>query len=169
MACAEKKKKPSLEEIMIQYVVRNDIATRTLPSNIEVYPKKEVKEWCQIIAQRSDKNLPEVMKEATPSRKEETPSTKKQKESSKAKIGQTNFKNLFEAFKRLYIAKVLKQMPNYANFMKDILFKKRHLQDYEMVALTKEYSAIIEKKLPPKLKDLDSFTIPCTIRTHFNG
>ena len=32
-----------------------------------------------------------------------------------------------------------------------------------MVALTEECSAILQKKLPPKLKDPGSFTIPCTI------
>ena len=31
------------------------------------------------------------------------------------------------------------------------------------MALTKEYSAAIQNKLPTKLKDLDSFSIPCLI------
>ncbi|PIN20749.1 DNA-directed DNA polymerase [Handroanthus impetiginosus] len=48
-------------------------------------------------------------------------------------------------------------------------FKKRRLGDYEMVALTEECSAIIQNKLPSKLKDSGSFTIPCTIDTHFLG
>ena len=30
------------------------------------------------------------------------------------------------------------------------------------VALTKECSVILQKKLPPKLKDLESFTILCS-------
>ena len=33
----------------------------------------------------------------------------------------------------------------------------------ETVALTEECSAILQQKLPPKLKDPGSFTIPCTI------
>ncbi|XP_062114019.1 uncharacterized protein LOC133825035 [Humulus lupulus] len=37
------------------------------------------------------------------------------------------------------------------------------MEDYETVALIEECSAIIEKKLPQKLRDLGSFTIPCTI------
>ncbi|PIN02819.1 DNA-directed DNA polymerase [Handroanthus impetiginosus] len=65
--------------------------------------------------------------------------------------------------------KILEQMPSYVKFMKDILSKKRCLGDYEMVALTKECSAIIQNKLPHKLKDPGSFTIPCTIGTHFLG
>ena len=32
-----------------------------------------------------------------------------------------------------------------------------------MVALTEECSVVLQKKLPPKLKDPGSFTIPCTV------
>ena len=43
------------------------------------------------------------------------------------------------------------------------MLKKRRLRDYETVALSEECSAILQKKLPPKLKDPGSFTIPCAI------
>ncbi|XP_031258274.1 uncharacterized protein LOC116116320 [Pistacia vera] len=54
-------------------------------------------------------------------------------------------------------------MPSYAKFLKEILSNKRKLDDEEMVMLTEECSAILQKKLPPKLKDPGSFTIPCII------
>ncbi|XP_057984772.1 uncharacterized protein LOC131169607, partial [Hevea brasiliensis] len=54
-------------------------------------------------------------------------------------------------------------MPSYAKFLKEILSKKRKLKDYGTVALTEECSAILQNKLPPKLKDLGSFSIPCLI------
>ncbi|XP_061351615.1 uncharacterized protein LOC133296608 [Gastrolobium bilobum] len=54
-------------------------------------------------------------------------------------------------------------MPNYAKFMKDLMSKKRKLKECETVALTEECSAIIQKKLPPKLKDSGSFSIPIAI------
>ena len=54
-------------------------------------------------------------------------------------------------------------MPGNVKFMKDILSKKGKLGDYEIVALFEEYSAILQKKLPHKLKDPGSFTIPCAI------
>ncbi|XP_061352287.1 uncharacterized protein LOC133297205 [Gastrolobium bilobum] len=54
-------------------------------------------------------------------------------------------------------------MPNYAKFMKDLLSKKRKLKECETVTLTEECSAIIQKKLPPKLKDPGSFSIPIAI------
>ena len=47
--------------------------------------------------------------------------------------------------------------------MKDVLSKKRKLGDYEAVALLEECSAILQKKLPSKLKYPGSFTIPCAI------
>ena len=48
--------------------------------------------------------------------------------------------------------------------MKDILSKKRRLLDFETVNLTEECSAILQRKLPHKLKDPSSFTIPCMTR-----
>ncbi|KAJ9173160.1 hypothetical protein P3X46_016324 [Hevea brasiliensis] len=57
----------------------------------------------------------------------------------------------------------LSQMPSYAKFLKEILSNKRRLEDYETVALTEECSAILQRKLPPKLKDPGSFSIPCHI------
>ena len=72
-----------------------------------------------------------------------------------------------EVFKNLHInipfADALEQMPSYVKFMKDILSKKRRLSDFETVNLTEECSTIIQRKLPQKLKDPGSFTIPCTI------
>jgi len=54
-------------------------------------------------------------------------------------------------------------MPKYAKFLKEILGKKRKLEEFATIKLNEECSAIILKKLPPKLKDPGSFTIPCTI------
>ncbi|KAJ9187012.1 hypothetical protein P3X46_002511, partial [Hevea brasiliensis] len=55
------------------------------------------------------------------------------------------------------------KMPSYAKFLKEILSKKKKLKDYGTVALTEECSAILQNKLPPKLKDPGSFSIPCLI------
>ncbi|XP_022883519.1 uncharacterized protein LOC111400336 [Olea europaea var. sylvestris] len=73
-------------------------------------------------------------------------------------------KKFLDVFKKLHInipfAEALAQMPSYAKFMKDILSNKRKLEDNEIVMLTEEYSTILQHKLPPKLKDPGSFTIP---------
>ena len=63
---------------------------------------------------------------------------------------------------------MLEQMPKYAKFLKDVLSKKRKLEECEAVALTEETTALLQKKLPPKLKDPESFSVPCTIGEHFH-
>ena len=77
------------------------------------------------------------------------------------------FTKFMDVFKKLHInipfADALEQMPSYVKFMKDILSQKRRLADFETVNLTEECSAILQRKLPQKLKDPGSFTIPCTI------
>ncbi|WRX22570.1 Reverse transcriptase/retrotransposon-derived protein [Theobroma cacao] len=77
------------------------------------------------------------------------------------------FQKFLDVFKKLHInisfAATLEQMTNYVKFLKDIFSKKRKLDEFETVFLTKECSAILQNKLPPKLKDPSSFTIPCTI------
>ncbi|XP_073120889.1 uncharacterized protein [Henckelia pumila] len=54
-------------------------------------------------------------------------------------------------------------MLHYAKFMKDVMARKRKLEEFETMKLTEECSAILQKKLPQKLKDPWSFTIPCII------
>ena len=77
------------------------------------------------------------------------------------------FGKFMDIFKKLHInipfSEALEQMLGYVKFMKDILSKKRKLGDYETVSLSEECSAILQKKLSPKLKDPGSFTIPCAI------
>ncbi|XP_028806107.1 uncharacterized protein LOC114760956 [Neltuma alba] len=65
--------------------------------------------------------------------------------------------------------KALEQMPKYAKFLKDVLSKKKRFGEFETVALTEDCSAILQRKLPPKLRDPGSFYIPCNIGKHFNG
>ncbi|GAU41120.1 hypothetical protein TSUD_288100 [Trifolium subterraneum] len=77
------------------------------------------------------------------------------------------FKKFIKLFTKLEVnipfGEALEQMPVYTKFMKDLLSGKIKLRDDENVALSEECSAILQHKLPPKLKDPGSFTIPCTI------
>ncbi|XP_073288035.1 uncharacterized protein [Primulina huaijiensis] len=54
-------------------------------------------------------------------------------------------------------------MPSYAKFLKGILANKRKLEDHMMINLTENCSALVQNKIPPKLKDPGSFSIPCMI------
>ena len=60
-------------------------------------------------------------------------------------------------------------MSNYVKFMKHVLTNKRRLREFETVALTKECSLLLQTKIPPKLKDPGSFTIPCSIGNTYCG
>ncbi|XP_050896040.1 uncharacterized protein LOC127102745 [Lathyrus oleraceus] len=55
------------------------------------------------------------------------------------------------------------KMPSYAKFLKKIIPNKRKLDDYSIVALTEECSAIIQNNMPHKLKVIRSFSIPRVI------
>ena len=54
-------------------------------------------------------------------------------------------------------------MPNYAKFLKEILSKKKKIVGEGIVNLTATCSAVIQRSLPAKMKDLGSFTIPYSI------
>ena len=77
------------------------------------------------------------------------------------------FSKFLEMFKKIKInipfAEAINQMPNYAKFLKDILSKKKKIDEEGVVSLTATCSAVIQKSLETNLKDLPSFTIPCTI------
>ena len=63
----------------------------------------------------------------------------------------------------LPLIEALQEMPTYAKFFKELLAGKRKLGEKEVVALTEECSTIISNRLPPKITDRGSFTIPCKI------
>ena len=54
-------------------------------------------------------------------------------------------------------------MLSYVKFVKKIWANKKKLGEFETVALIEESSAIIQKKLLPKLTDPKSFNTPCYI------
>ncbi|XP_016206346.1 uncharacterized protein LOC107646693 [Arachis ipaensis] len=72
-----------------------------------------------------------------------------------------------EVFKKLEIniplAEALEKMPLYAKFLKELINKKRSWNEKETVILTQECSVVIQRGLPPKLKDPGSFILSCTI------
>jgi len=54
-------------------------------------------------------------------------------------------------------------MPKYAIFLKEILSNKKKLEEYGIMELNRRGSTIAIRNLPPKQKDLGSFTSPCVI------
>ena len=82
------------------------------------------------------------------------------------------FAKFLNMFKKLEInipfSEALAQMSHYAKFIKETnkKKKKRKLDENKVVSLSTNCSAIIKKKLPHKMQDYGSFTIPCTIGNH---
>ena len=80
------------------------------------------------------------------------------------------FSKFLEIFKNIEIsipfAESIIQMPKYAKFMKEILSKKKQISGEGIMNLTATCSAVIQRSLQAKMKDLGSFTIPCSIRNY---
>ena len=83
------------------------------------------------------------------------------------------FAKFLDIFKKLHInipfLEALENMPSYVKFMKKILAIKKKLEEYGTITLTEECSAILQKKLPPKLQDSGSFAIPFSIGNRVLG
>ena len=77
------------------------------------------------------------------------------------------FSKFLDIFKKIEInipfAEAINQIPNYAKFLKEILSKNRKIAEEGIVNLTATCSAVILQKLPEKMKDPGSFTIPYSI------
>ena len=78
-------------------------------------------------------------------------------------------KDLYETFLRcevnIPLLNAIKQVPRYAKFLKELctIKRKQNLKGCEKVRVGENVSAVIQKKLPAKCKDLVMFTIPYTI------
>ncbi|XP_070035502.1 uncharacterized protein [Nicotiana tomentosiformis] len=59
---------------------------------------------------------------------------------------------------------MVREVPKYEKYIKDIVENKRRLTEFETGALTEECTSRIQHKLPEKIKDPGSFTIPMRIR-----
>ncbi|XP_024171648.1 uncharacterized protein LOC112177598 [Rosa chinensis] len=61
------------------------------------------------------------------------------------------------------LIELIRQMPVYAKFLKDLCTHKRKINNDERFEICEEVSAILQRRIPPKLKDPESFIISCTI------
>ncbi|KAA3465761.1 Integrase, catalytic core [Gossypium australe] len=77
------------------------------------------------------------------------------------------FGKFLKLLKKLHInlpfLEALSQMPDSRKFLKDLLTNKRKLDEESHVELNAVCSTMLQNKLPRKLKDPGSFTIPCLI------
>ncbi|KAL4284010.1 hypothetical protein GQ457_16G015110 [Hibiscus cannabinus] len=77
------------------------------------------------------------------------------------------FKKFMDILKQVHInlplVEALQQMPNYAKFLKDMVTRKKRIEEFETAAATETCLALMHIKVPAKITDPDSFTIECLI------
>ena len=170
----------------------------SLPSNTETYPKEQMNA-ITLRNGRQLEDPPKEVKEVGEDNIEQIKDTTRTSETASAEIPQSQqsapvkayippipfpqrlrknkldkkFSKFLDVFKKLHInipfADALEQMSSNTKFMKEILSNERKLEELETVLLTKEATTILQNKLPSKLKDPGSFSIPCTIgNTYFD-
>ncbi|CAL2258260.1 unnamed protein product [Prunus armeniaca] len=78
-----------------------------------------------------------------------------------------NEKDILETFRKVQVniplLDAIKQVPRYAKFLKELCTTRRRISNKEVVRVSENVSAVLQRKLPPKCKDPGSFTIPCVI------
>ncbi|KAL4319958.1 hypothetical protein GQ457_18G004710 [Hibiscus cannabinus] len=77
------------------------------------------------------------------------------------------FKKFLDILKQVHInlpfVEALQQMPNYAKFLKDMVTRKKWIEEFETAATTETCLALMHNKVPAKKTDPGSFTIECLI------
>ena len=80
---------------------------------------------------------------------------------------EANEKDVLETFRKVQVniplLDAIKQIPKYAKFLKKLCTTRKRIQAKEVVHVSENVSAMLQRKLPPKCKDPGSFTIPCVI------
>ncbi|CAN6554952.1 unnamed protein product [Malus baccata var. baccata] len=75
--------------------------------------------------------------------------------------------DVLETFRKVHVniplLDAIKQIPKYAKFLKKLCATRKRIREKEVVHVSENVSALLQRKLPPKCKDPGSFTIPCVI------
>ncbi|CAM8986828.1 unnamed protein product [Rhodiola kirilowii] len=75
--------------------------------------------------------------------------------------------DMFELFSKVEIniplLEAIKQIPRYAKFLKELCTNRRRSTRYDQELVSRNVSAVIQRKVPPKCGDPGTYTIPCTI------
>ncbi|KAM2964942.1 hypothetical protein FF2_022681 [Malus domestica] len=76
-------------------------------------------------------------------------------------------KDILETFRKVQVnlplLDAIKQVPRYAKFFKELCTTRKRISSKEVVKVSENASAVLQRKLPTKCKDPGSFTIPCVI------
>ncbi|KAK8574418.1 hypothetical protein V6N12_062112 [Hibiscus sabdariffa] len=82
------------------------------------------------------------------------------------------FKKFFDILKQVHInlplAEALQQMTNYDKFLKDMVTRKKQIEEFETAVATETCLALMHNKVPAKKADPGSFTIECSIGHNYS-
>ncbi|XP_042009166.1 uncharacterized protein LOC121757733 [Salvia splendens] len=85
----------------------------------------------------------------------------------KKKKKDEQFTRFLDIFRKVHVniplIEALLQMPKYAKFLKEVIAQKTSWGQVDTINLTENCSALLQRKLPTKLKDPGSFTVDCLI------
>ncbi|XP_070032583.1 uncharacterized protein [Nicotiana tomentosiformis] len=155
------------------------ILSEKIPGTLPAETEKKPKETVNVLKNDADKK--KKGKKGTDKKKNKENSRRDESEESKhmpslyfpQKLYRENMDKQFERFLDMLkhvnvnfsFTEVLSQMLAYAKFLKEILSKKRKVEETLVVKLTEHCSAILQNKLLWKCGDLGSFTIPYSLGT----
>ncbi|XP_031260802.1 uncharacterized protein LOC116118985 [Pistacia vera] len=129
-----------------------------LSSDIEKNPNEQ----CKAITLRDGKVVSEEESQKKVESEAELPVSIEEKKANSENKTETKVKEIAKGK-----GKALAQMSSYAKFLKDIFSNKRKIEEHGTIMLTEECSVVLQNKLPPKLRDPESFTIPCALGDSF--
>ncbi|KAM1006077.1 hypothetical protein ACFX2A_002871 [Malus domestica] len=76
-------------------------------------------------------------------------------------------KDILDTFRKVQVniplLDAIKQVPRYAKFLKELCTTRKRISTKEVVKVSENVSAVLQRKLPPKCKDPGNFTISCII------
>ncbi|XP_023739910.1 uncharacterized protein LOC111888026 [Lactuca sativa] len=76
-------------------------------------------------------------------------------------------KEILDTFRKVEVniplLDAIKQIPRYEKFLKEHCTNKTKLKGNEKILMNENAFAVLQRKLPPKCKDLEIFTVPCNI------
>ncbi|CAN6544193.1 unnamed protein product [Malus baccata var. baccata] len=76
-------------------------------------------------------------------------------------------KDVLETFRKVHVniplLDAIQQIPKYAKFLKKLCTTRKRIREKDVVHMSENVFAMLQRKLPPKCKDPGSFTIPCVI------
>ncbi|PIN01467.1 DNA-directed DNA polymerase [Handroanthus impetiginosus] len=106
------------------------------------------------------------LKESTKAAKKSSLEEETEKKFSKSKK-QEKGKEILETFCKIEVniplLDAIKQISRYAKFLKELCTNKKKLKGSDRISVGENISAVLQRKLPPKCKDLGIFSIPCKI------